>query len=76
VVLESGRRINSYDVIGLLGQGGMGRVYRARDTRLGRDPALKFLPEEFARDTNPKNNSPNFRFGGGDSGGGGASSDF
>jgi eukaryotic-like serine/threonine-protein kinase len=46
-----GREIANYQFVSLLGSGGMGEVYRARDTRLERQVAIKILPEEFSHDT-------------------------
>ncbi len=48
--LPPGTRLGVYEVAAQIGQGGMGQVYRARDTRLNRDVALKVLPEAFAGD--------------------------
>jgi eukaryotic-like serine/threonine-protein kinase len=46
-----GTQLNTYEVTALLGRGGMGEVYRARDRRLDRDVAIKTLPEEFSTDS-------------------------
>jgi eukaryotic-like serine/threonine-protein kinase len=48
--LKTGDRLGPYEVLTELGAGGMGKVYRARDTKLNRDVALKILPESFALD--------------------------
>src|ERR1700694_566590 len=48
--LSIGDRVGLYEIFALIGAGGMGEVYRARDTKLKRDVALKVLPEAFARD--------------------------
>jgi serine/threonine protein kinase len=48
MALASGGRLGSYEVVSAIESGGMGEVYRARDTKLHRDVALKILPEAFA----------------------------
>jgi TolB-like protein/Tfp pilus assembly protein PilF len=50
MALSSGTRLGPYEILSALGAGGMGEVYRARDTRLERDVAIKVLPEQFAAD--------------------------
>jgi serine/threonine protein kinase/WD40 repeat protein len=49
-VLPSGTKLGPYEIISAIGAGGMGEVYRAHDTRLGRDVAIKVLPESLAGD--------------------------
>ena len=49
--MESGTKLGHYEIGTLLGKGGMGEVWRARDTKLGREVAIKTLPEEFANDS-------------------------
>ena len=48
--LSPGARLGPYEVASQLGAGGMGEVYRARDSRLGRDVAIKVLPAAFSTD--------------------------
>ena len=50
MAFAAGTRLGSYDIVALLGAGGMGEVYRARDARLNRDVAIKVLPEVFTAD--------------------------
>ena len=53
MALQPGDRLGPYEILALLGVGGMGEVYRGRDTRLDREVAIKILPERLAAD--PKN---------------------
>ncbi|HTR97170.1 MAG TPA: protein kinase, partial [Candidatus Acidoferrales bacterium] len=48
--LTPGARLGGYEIVAPLGAGGMGEVYRARDARLGRDVAIKLVPDAFAGD--------------------------
>src|SRR5262245_3055212 len=50
MTITIGSRLDSYEITALLGSGGMGEVYRARDTRLDREVAIKVLPEHMAKD--------------------------
>ena len=52
MALTSGTKLGPYEIQSAIGAGGMGEVYRARDTRLGRDVAIKILPEHLS--SNPE----------------------
>jgi serine/threonine protein kinase len=50
MAIAAGTKLGSYEITGAIGAGGMGEVYQAHDTKLGRDVAIKILPEAFAHD--------------------------
>jgi len=51
MAIAIGQQLGSYEITALLGKGSMGEVYRARDTKLKREVAIKILTDEFARDS-------------------------
>src|SRR6202049_4766229 len=50
MALASGDRLGNYEILAPIGKGGMGEVYRAKDTKLDREVAIKIVPESFAHD--------------------------
>src|SRR5438874_8423195 len=54
MTMTSGTRLGPYEIVAPIGAGGMGEVYKARDTRLDRAVAIKILPDAFARDAQLK----------------------
>ena len=50
MTFKAGARLGPYEILAPIGAGGMGEVFRARDPRLGRDVAIKVLPESFSSD--------------------------
>src|SRR3989475_9949268 len=50
MAITIGQKLGSFQVLSIVGRGGMGEVYRARDTKLKREVAIKILPEEFSQD--------------------------
>ena len=56
--LTIGAQLGSHEITALLGKGGVGEVYRARDAKFKREVAIKILPEEFSRDRDRVNQSP------------------
>jgi serine/threonine protein kinase len=59
MIVAPGTRLGVYEVVAAIGAGGMGEVYRARDTRLQRDVAIKILPEVLRRIPNYQFPTPN-----------------
>ena len=51
MALEAGSRLGHFEILSSLGAGGMGEVYRAKNTKLGREVAIKVLPEDVAQDS-------------------------